>query len=397
MRTPTPATFALLIATAAAGPASAQTRPATPAPSAQPAPSLLATLQQHERDVTVKSLSDYPLLAAAPLADVVRLGRDGDRLQITSRLTSTAGQCRVPVNDLAGPCSILITPIRHDGDPPAAMPDALLFVWYQFDRPGTVEAGTTVQVLPFNLQLSRTIETPDGGGSQFQLTIQRPASPSSRANGGDTPEVSLKVTDGGGRPAAPPVDVTATSFADLCRTQPAVVARHLEPILRDLHADAAVLTPDPVLAYQVLAADLPVPVATADGVDKLVARLDADDPHDRDGAEADLVRLGPIAGVALTKVDPARLSPEQRSRTAGVVRRLHPVPDVVATSLRDDVDCLLNCLWVDDPAVVNAALPRLRKAAGHDVAFDTHLQGAARREAVWHLRQALTTSPATRP
>ena len=97
---------------------------------------------------------------------------------------------------------------------------------------------------------------------------------------------------GGDDPPRPDVALTADSFADLARRHPAEVARYLEPVLRGLHADADALPPETALAYQVFAADVAVDPATADRVARLVARLDADDFHDRDAAARPCGRWG---------------------------------------------------------------------------------------------------------
>ena len=371
----------------------AQTRPAT-----GPAPTL-ADLQAAERKSTLNQLANLRELSPAAAVDVVQLGRDGDHLCVQSRLPPTAGQCRITVTDLGGLCTVNDVAARRRGDaPPAAgqMPFAFLFDWYQFDRPGTTVACTTVEVLPATVQLSRTTEAPGGGGTQVQLIEQRLSGGLHR--GGD-PGVSLKVSDqgDGGRPPLPDVGWTADSFADLCRLHPTEVARHLEPILRDLHADLATLPADRPLAYQVFTAEAGVDAATAGRVQQLVAQLDADDFHDRDGAEAQLRAMGPVAAVAVGRIDVATLSPEQRARTAAVVRHFRPVTGADAARLGDNVDFLLNCLRDDDPFVIRAALGRLRTVVGHEVVFDTAAKGQARWDAIWRLRWAITRPAATAP
>ena len=370
-------------------------------PATRPA---LAALQAKERAETIAGLVDRPLLPPWPVADVARIGRDGDHLSVTSRLGPTPGQCRIDVTDIGGVCDVNRTALRRPGLPPppaagpadATVPDAFLFDWYQFDQPGCTVVGTTVAVLPANVQIARTTETPDGGGTQLQLTEQRfpPVD-------GGAPGISLKVTVTG--PAAddatsqPAVEVTAASFADLARRYPAEVGRYLEPVLRGLHAEA-VLPPETTLAYQVFAADVTVDPAAADRVRGLVARLDADDFHDRDAAVEALRAMGPVAAVAVARLDPARLSPEQRARTAAVVRRFRPVSDADAGRLADDADFLVNCLDDPDPFVVRTAMARLGRLTGRPIPFDPALTGQARRDAVRQLRQAIDRGrPATPP
>ena len=379
----------------AAVPAGAQTKPTT-------APTL-AQLQAKERADTVKQLADRPVLPPAPLADVARLGLDGDRLVVTSRLVPTRGPARIEITDLPGVCSVIdavlhrpggvaVAPAAagHAGDGPS---DAMLLDWYQFDRPDATIVCTSVEVLPANVQVSRSADLADGGDWQVQLTELRRPTPAAGDSADDAdPGVRLKVNGSRGTG-----EWTADTFAGLCRQQPGPVTRYLEPIFRDLHADAAVLPPDTPLAYEAFAADVVVDPPTAARVRTLVAQLDADDFHDRDAAGEQLSAMGPVAAAAVARVDPAKLSPEQQARTAAIVRRFRPVGEADAKRLSTDVDFLLNCLKDTDPFVVREAIDRLRAVTGRDIAFDVSLQGEARRDRVWQLRQQLTAAPATRP
>ena len=377
----------------AATPCSAQTRPTT-----GPSPTV-AALRAAARNDILKSFAGITELPPAPLDDVAQLGRDGDHLRLLTTLAPLDGQCRIDITDLTGLFSVNNAVVHRRGAPPTsrparAMPDFFLFNWFQFDQPGLVDAGTILQVLPANVQISRTTETADGGGMQIQLTEQRYAGAWS-----DEPGIRLTVTDqgGGGRPPVPDQTWTADSFAGLCRLHPDAVSRYLEPILRDLHADAAVLTPDTALAYEVFAADVRVDPATAAKVQKLVAQLDADDSHDRDVAGEELKALGPVAAVAVGRMKVDDLSPEQRGRTAAVLRYFRPVTASDAARLRGDVGFLLNCLNDPDRFVTRVALEQLHHVVGHPVAFEPILAGQPRRDAVWKLRGELASRAATRP
>ncbi len=371
----------------AASAAAAQTRPAT-----RPT---LAELQAKAFADELKADAALPPVPSGPVADVARLRLDGPHLAVRTAVPATAGavHCRVTVTDLPGLCDVTHTALRRHGEPSTdAPPDVLLFDWSQFDQPGLVEVGTTVAVFPASTQLSRVTEAADGGVTQLQLTeLRNPPAPG---------EAGVRLRFSGaaaadGRPPAADVDVAADTFLALCRLHPAEVARYLEPVLRGLHADAAVLPADPTLAYQVFAAAVPPDPATDARVRQLVAKLDADDFTVRDAAGEQLRALGPIAAVAVARLDPARLSPEQQARTAALVRHARPVPDADAARLAGDADFLLNCLNDSDPFVVNQALAGLGRVTGHAVPFDPSLAGQPRRDAVWALRQRLTTAAST--
>jgi hypothetical protein len=366
-----------------------------------PSPTV-AAMQAAERNKTADDMAKLPELPPAPIADVAQLRRDGDRLQIVTALAPAQGQWRIRVTDLDGLFSVNNNVVHRRGAPALAplppggraVPEFFLFEWFQFDQPGLTDVGTTLQTLPINVQLSRTTETPDGGGMQIQVIEQRyPGA------WGDGPPLKFTVSDqgGNGRPPAPDQAWSAESFGALCRLHPGPVARYLEPILRDLHADAAVLTPEPALAYQVFAADVAVDPAAEKKVKALVAQLDADDFHDRDAAGEQLRALGPVAAVVIGRMKVDDLSPEQRARTAAVLRHFRPVDGADADRLRGDADYLLTCLNDTDPFVVRSALGRLREVVGHGVSFDGSLTGQARRDAVWRLRGELTHGGSTRP
>ena len=394
----------LVLAAATTGSAGGQTRPGRDPPTSRPGtkPAMtLAELQRHEWDQKLQEVALDPTLPPAPLSAVADLRRDGDHLTVLTLQRPTPTLSRIVVDGLPGVCTLNDTLLPHTGRPAPdpdrpTVADFLLFNWFRFDQPDAVLADTFIQVLPANIQVSRLTDAPDDGGTTVLLLERRNATPSP----GGEPVVYLKVTDQGGpgRPPAADVSVAADSFGALVRTQPGPVARYLEPVLRDLHADAACLPADPPLEYQVFDADVAVDGPTADRVKQLVARLDADDFRDRDAAGDQLRAMGPIAAVAVGRLDPATFTPEQRARTAALLRQFRPVTDVDAVRLRTDVDFLFNCLNDADPFVTRAALAQLRSTTGHDVKVDDSLRGQARRDAVWQARRSCPRpAPTTRP
>jgi hypothetical protein len=87
----------------------------------------------------------------------------------------------------------------------------------------------------------------------------------------------------------------------------------------------------------------------------VLARLDADDPHDRDAAFAELQRMGRSAVLACLRLDAATLSAEQQNRLGSLYACegwMH-VPDIDAA--RSDPTYLAACLEDEDPAVRSAA------------------------------------------
>lgn len=341
-----------------------------------------------ERAGLIRQYLALPTLPDVRSADAFALDVDDGHVRLRTRLAPPAGTSRLHLTDLPGDWTVTA------GGPPAAapptvaepyVPAALLLEQWQFDRPGAAVTDTTVERLPNGILLSRTSESPAGDRHVAYLE---------RLIDGEGPAVVLRGDGGPGSPGQ--VVVTADRFVTLRRLHPAEVATYLEPILRDLHIDAPLLAADPVLAYQVFAADAPADPVMDGKVSALVTALDADDFRTRDAAGEKLAALGPAAGVVIARLDRDKLSPEQRGRVAAVLAAFRPVFDVDAERLATDRDFLLNCLLDTDPFVVTAARSRLRRSVGHDVRFDDALRGDARREAVWTLRQQTAGEPTTR-
>jgi hypothetical protein len=198
----------------------------------------------------------------------------------------------------------------------------------------------------------------------------------------------------------PPVKIEhkAADFMSLRRQFPGDVANYLEPIFRELHADAAVFGPDRKLAWEVFVDEAKPDPNASEHVKQLVTRMDSDDVHERDAATAELSAMGESAAVSLLHMDRSNLSPEQQSRIDSFLSPFKPVSEEDVKRLRDDPNFLLDCLYDTDDFVVGCALERLRHITGKAVAFDPSLREDARRDAVNKLRQAIappTTNPAS--
>src|SRR5207248_5323440 len=96
---------------------------------------------------------------------------------------------------------------------------------------------------------------------------------------------------------------------------------------------------------------------------------------------------GPPAVLAALRIDPSRLTPEQRGRLNAFVERHTLWSD--PSEARRDVRFLIDCLELDDPAVRAAALVDLRAVARRDIAFDLDAAPIARRQAAAALLESL--------
>jgi hypothetical protein len=341
------------------------------------------------RQQELRSVQDYPVLPAEPLARVLHFRIEQNNLALYTDVPPTPSMSQIAVNDLPGLCTLDIHAFNQF-KPPAHLsytPMVMLFIRRDFDAPGCSESATTVQINPMSLQVSL---------DQTTLSEERQVSLVQSAPAVSNDELPVRLTVNIQSSDVPPVRFTrsAADFLSLRRQYPADTARYLEPIFRSLHADAVVFDADPRVAWQVFAAQATPDPAVTTSVRQILARMDADDFRTREAAAEELKRLGQPAAVALQHMDRAALTPEQSSRAEAFLSSYHPVSDEQAGRLRSDVNFLLDCLLDErDPFVVNAALARLGDITGKDVKLDAHLRGADRQEAVFALRQTLT-SPA---
>ncbi len=341
-----------------------------------------------------KQIADYPVLPSMPLKDVVEFRMEHNALAIYTRIPATNGaMLRVPIPELPG---VNVIDVRDVGNVQKAgeryQPQTLMFMHHDFTKPGMSEALTTVQISPMNVQVAQDMESPTENRS---ISIVQ----TSLGMGDTEPGVHLRVNIQSKSGDTPPlsIDRIAPDLVSLRRQFPAETATYLEPVFRDLFADAVVFGPDHRLAWQVFFDQTtPDPQVTAQ-VKQVLARLDSDDFHERESAASDLKKLGERAAATLARMDRKGLSAEQNSRIDAFLSTYHPVDDDQANRLRNSPSFLIDCLYDTDNFIVNSALKQLREITGHEIKFDTSLGDNARRDAVAALREKLvplTTQPA---
>jgi hypothetical protein len=349
---------------------------------------------QKDRELAQQQVANLPSLAPANLADVLKFGIEQNDLVIRTRLTPTNGPSQINLNDLPGLCSVIVSgtqPVRaHD----LYTPKIFTFLRYDFVRTNGFESITTVMMTPMNLQVARDTES--------RTEIRNISIIQANSSMQNEPRVTLRVAIQSlvSDQLSMKVDRSAADFVTLRRLYPGDTAKYLGPIFQDLRADADVFGIDSKLAWQVLAADAQADPKVTANVQRIVARLDSDDFHDRESAAGDLEKLGQSAAISLAHFDRTGLSAEQNSRLDAFLSPYHPVSDEDAGRLSNDVNFLVDCLYVTDDFVVNSSLRRLGKITGRQLTFDASLRSDARREAIAKLRdqvaQAPTTGPATR-
>jgi hypothetical protein len=175
------------------------------------------------------------------------------------------------------------------------------------------------------------------------------------------------------------------------------VDQYLRPILRDFKQEAALFGVKPQVAWQVLGSDSAPDAALAQRVNKIVKQLDADSFRDRQAALAELKQIGQPAATILSRMDRARLSPQQSSAIESFLVEFAPLASDEMRGLSDDKGFLLDVLYNDDPALRRLALEHLSRLAGRTIALDPKLDASARADAIAKLRQELLTGAAEKP
>jgi hypothetical protein len=349
-----------------------------------------------DQDQIQQQLAGLPQAAPASVKDVVQFSIEQNELAVRTRLQPTDGNSQIKVSDLPGLCSIEVRgPTGKRGNP-----RQLSFIRYRFtryDKNNEIESVTTVMTTPLSLQVARDVESTT---EIRNISIVQNGLAAQSGDPGITLRVSIQIF-ASDQPALN-IARSATDFASLRRLYPADVAKYLGPIFQDLHADADVFAVDSKLAWQIMAADAPPQANVATDVQRIIARLDSDDFHERESAAHDLAQLGQPAANILRHLDRTGLSAEQNSRIDAFLSQYHPAGDEEAQRLGNDPEFLIDCLYSTDDFIVQSSLGRLTKIIGSKVDFDPSLRGDARRDAIRKLhelveRQTNSTSPSTAP
>jgi hypothetical protein len=143
--------------------------------------------------------------------------------------------------------------------------------------------------------------------------------------------------------------IDLASLSQLPATAPGLLENYLLPVMRRL--GPALPASDVYRVFDQLPADPRV----VKQIRPVLARLDADDPRERDAAFTDLQRMGRQAVLACLRLDVATLSAEQQNRLGSLYACegwMH-VADIEAA--RSDPTYLAACLEDEDPAVRSAA------------------------------------------
>jgi len=181
-----------------------------------------------------------------------------------------------------------------------------------------------------------------------------------------TGKVVLQVGQVGPLRAGMNVDITAPTLVQLASEHREEVRKYLSPVLARLSM-RELLRPGVTDVYGALA-DIPADPAMAGKLAGILLKLDADDFHTREEASRELADLGAGGIVAALRVDPAKLSLEQKSRLDSFIAGGRCWGK--AAPGRNDLAFLVACLQEPDPAVVKSAIKAIEVLVGHPIEID---------------------------
>ena len=193
------------------------------------------------------------------------------------------------------------------------------------------------------------------------------------------------------------VDQSTESAKNLTALRVAHPERFAElvPALLRLKA-TAVIRADEVIARQVL---LPQPSdeQLRPQVTRLVEQLNDDDFARRTAARSELVELGPAALRLASTIDATSLSSEQQLAIEQMLRTQRVLSAAELVRLANDAQFVLDCLYVDDPAIRRHALDQLTQLLGERAAIDHDADLPQRALQVERVRAGLPAPKADAP
>jgi hypothetical protein len=156
-------------------------------------------------------------------------------------------------------------------------------------------------------------------------------------------------------------------------------------MLRQMRLEA-VLASDEATAWQAFAGEMKPDPAMTSRLKELLPILDEDSFQRRDLALRSLRKKGLPMALAILHLDRTGLSDQQNSLLETALAPFQPQRAVDAEKLKSDADFLMDCLYLDDPTIREAAMEGLRRKLGTAIEFDLSADFDARCAAIDALR-----------
>lgn len=364
--------FSLLLAPpfSAAATQLADTQPAATQPT-------LEQLKLQSKAETLAGVVGLPIHKVKAISDVIELSMKDEFLHATASLPAPLEEAVIQAPGLVGITTIRLQGVSAGGEQPLGFS----LQNTDFNTPDGIFIQTSILKNPVQLTISQDLARLNDEVHSIQLLQAM------RGLDEGNPRVSLYVRDS----TAPGNDITlqAESLAELRRANPAAVARYVDPIFRKLNQEGLLAKVDPRLAWQVFAKVYEPDEALRAKLNALLPRLGVDDFSEREAASVQLEKLGQPAALALMSWERERLNEEQISRIDAFTARFKPADEAEVARLRTDPDFLLDCLYIDDPAIRKQSLQALEKLTGKPIEFELDAAPAERLAAIERLRETI--------
>ena len=328
-------------------------------------------------------MDNVPLLPQTRPHEIMRLRVEDKVLMLRTPLYSTSGDgyARVKIDGMNGCALVRVQGGADTIDGDLVAPYNFQFTLNDYTQPQRITTFSVTSEQTY-LTISKSVQLPDGY-SNIQL-IERIGSPGYGQNGA----VQLVVSESAASEhSMTNVNLEASDFFELVRTNPREAEQYLRPLLRELGQEEA-LAPDPLVAWQVFADRWQPDPSTTAQVQALLPKLDADDFRVREKALRDLQDLGRDGAAVMVHLDRSKLTAEQSDRIDRALTAYAQLPPKEASRLRNNRSFLLDCLNCDELALRQAAYEQLTKLQG-PLTLDIKSDPESRASAVAALRMSV--------
>lgn len=316
------------------------------------------------------------------MSDLFRIQLDGGRAVLLTDAEAPGGRTnfKVKIEGREGWCIVNIHGRTRKDQPP----QIFSLSHSDFSDPEAAQVNTNLSYHMGTLSLGRYYQIANGYRN-INFSIGNNVVD---AGGVPGPGVQLVVNMGdNAAPARVNVQRTAPDLITLRRNHARDVDQYLRPLLRELGLES-LLAAELAMAYQVFAPDLKPDAAAQEQLAKLLPALDDDSYARQQEALRQIGRLGLAGAVAIAHLDRSKLSAQQNVLLDAAVAPFAPA-QTAPRVLRNDVDFLVDCLYLTDPTICAAALRQLQRITGRQLDFDVGAQGERRAAAVDELRAAV--------
>jgi hypothetical protein len=333
-------------------------------------------------------LAQMPATRPARIDQIVKFDLEGNMLALAAPLSMPADEpVHVVAPELRG---YLRLTLRGPQDDPDLRGRNFSFVQHDMTDPQALVI-THISAVAGQIIVARDGERGDVAWS-IQL-IQDPPPPAGEMLDQEAIRFLVRRDESPGRKEMN-LKLSAANFVELRAKHGAELDAYFRPILRDFKQEGALFGVPSAMAWQVLGTGAQTDPRLLERINKIIARLDADDFQDRQKAAHDLKQLGQSAALAVSTLDRGKLTLTQISAVDSFLAEFAPLPAEKLAGLADDKGFLLDVLFSDDQALRDLASQRLSKVTGKTIKLSAE-DSIARNEQIIKLRTELL--PTTQP